>query len=194
MDIHTSYITTSSSSLHQKLAAGIPLCAGVCQVWDGCTNPNPVKPTPEGSDSETTQQEGNGLAITQHQVRKTSLGWINRKLWFLPWTSAGASTEDGWRFQVMCSGHGHLLGWNGQRDYAHLVEGWTSTCRCHWIVDWMTTMTAHGTRMWLQDNWRMKWMYVLLCQALQYWIIIYCDAEYSSLTPWGTHATDDMVA
>ena len=76
--------------------AGIPLGMGVCQAWDVCTNPTPVKPTPEGSDSKTMPQEDNGLAITQHQTRrKTSLGWRNRKLWLLPWMSAGASTEDG---------------------------------------------------------------------------------------------------
>ena len=33
---------------------GIPLCMGVCQAWDRCTSPTPVKPTPKGSDSETT--------------------------------------------------------------------------------------------------------------------------------------------
>ena len=32
---------------------GVPLCVGVCQAWDRCTSPTPVKPTPEGSDSET---------------------------------------------------------------------------------------------------------------------------------------------
>ena len=26
----------------------IPLCVGVCQVWDRCTSPTPVKPTPRG--------------------------------------------------------------------------------------------------------------------------------------------------
>ena len=75
--------------------AGVPLYMGVCQAWDGCTSPTPVKPTTEGSDSETIPQEDNGLAITQHQARKTSLEWINRKLWLLLWTSARTSTEDG---------------------------------------------------------------------------------------------------
>ena len=75
--------------------AGIPLCMGVHQAQDGCTTPTLVKLTPGGSDSKTMLQEHDGLAITQHQVRKTSLGWINRKLWLLLWTSAGASTEDG---------------------------------------------------------------------------------------------------
>ena len=32
---------------------GIPLCVGVYQAWDRCTNPTPVKPTPKGSDSKT---------------------------------------------------------------------------------------------------------------------------------------------
>ena len=39
-----------------------------------------------------------------HQARKTPLEWINRKLKILPWTSARASTVDGWRFQALCSG------------------------------------------------------------------------------------------
>ena len=28
--------------------ARIPLCVDVCQVWDRCTSPTPVKPTPRG--------------------------------------------------------------------------------------------------------------------------------------------------
>ena len=74
--------------------AGIALCMGVHQVWDRCTSPTPVKPTPRGSDSKTMPQADDGLGITQHQARKTSLGWINGKLWLLPWTSTGASIED----------------------------------------------------------------------------------------------------
>ena len=76
------------------LEAGIPLCVGICQAWNKCTSPTPVKPTPEGSDSKTIPQEDDGLVITQHQARESSLGWINGKLWLLPWTSARASTED----------------------------------------------------------------------------------------------------
>ena len=75
--------------------AGIPLCMGICQAWDGCTSPTPVKPTPRGSDSKTMPQEDSGLVITQCQARKTSLGWINWKLWLLLWTLTRASTEDG---------------------------------------------------------------------------------------------------
>ena len=75
--------------------AGVSLCVGVHQVQDRCTSPIPVKPTPRGSDSKTMPQEDDGLAITQHQARKTSLGWINRKLWLLLLTSTGVSTENG---------------------------------------------------------------------------------------------------
>ena len=74
---------------------GIPLCVGVHQAWDRCTSPTLVKPTPKGSDSKNMPQEKSGLVITHHQASKTSLGWINGKLWLLPWRSARASTEDG---------------------------------------------------------------------------------------------------
>ena len=42
-----------------------------------------------------TSQENNGKAVTHQPTRKASLGWINRKLQLLPWTSTGASTEEG---------------------------------------------------------------------------------------------------
>ena len=89
-----SYILHCNQLLLIASEAGVPLCVGVCQAWDGCTSPTPVKPT-GGSDSKTVPQEDDGLVITQHQARKTSLGWINGKLQLLPWTSARASTEDG---------------------------------------------------------------------------------------------------
>ena len=47
----------------------ISLCVGVCQGWDRCTSPTPVKPTPRESDSKTTPWEGSGLVISQHQAR-----------------------------------------------------------------------------------------------------------------------------
>ena len=74
---------------------GTPLCAGVCQVWHRCTRSSPVMPTPKGSESETTPQDDNHLVITQHQPRKTFLGWINGKVQLFPSISAGASIEDG---------------------------------------------------------------------------------------------------
>ena len=103
--------------------AGIPLCMGVCQALDRCTSPIPVRPTPWGSDSKTMPQEDNGLAITQHQAWKTPLGWINGKLWLLLWMPTRASTEDGWRFQMMCSDNGHLPWQNGWKAWMHLLEG-----------------------------------------------------------------------
>ena len=96
---------------------GIPLCVGVHHAHDGCTSPTPVEPTPKGSDSETTPWVDSGLAIIQHQSIQTSLGWINGKLWLLPWTSTGASKEDGWSLQVTCSWSGSL------QDCMHLAEG-----------------------------------------------------------------------
>ena len=97
--------------------AGIPLCVGVCQAWDQCTRPTPVKPTPKVSDNRYMPQVDSGLAITQHQASMTSLGKINGKLWLLLWTPTRASTEDGWRPQVMLSGCG------GPKDHVPLAKG-----------------------------------------------------------------------
>ena len=96
---------------------GIPLCIGICHAWDRCTSPIPHKPTSTVGETKMTPQESSGSAVTQCPASKTSLGWSNRKLWLLPWTSTGASTEDGWRPQVM---------WCGCRcwkEHVHLAEG-----------------------------------------------------------------------
>ena len=93
-DQHGNAYILHCNQLLNASEAGVSLHVGVCQVWDGCTSPTPVKPTPGGSDSKTTPQEDNGLVITQHQARKTSLGWINGKLQLLPWMSTRTSTED----------------------------------------------------------------------------------------------------
>ena len=99
---------------------GIPLCIGVPHAWDRCTSPTPCKPTSMGGEIEMMPQENIGSAVTQCPASKTSLGWINGKLWLLPWTFTGASTEDGWRPQVM---------WHGcwcQGEHMHLAEGMKS--------------------------------------------------------------------
>ena len=75
---------------------GIPLCIGICHAWDGCTSPTPHKPTSMGGEMKMTPQEFNGSTVIQQPTSRTSLGWIKRKLWLLPWTSARASTKDGW--------------------------------------------------------------------------------------------------
>ena len=103
------HLPLKSASSH-CIGAGIPLCVGVHQAWDWCTSPTPVKPTPKGSERENMPWVASGLVPTQCQASKTSLGWINGKLWLLSWTSTGAFTEDGWRLQVMCSGSGCLQG------------------------------------------------------------------------------------
>ena len=99
---------------------GVPLCIGVHHAWDRCTSPTPCKPTSEGSEDMIMPQGSSGQVVTQCLASKTSLGWINGKLWLLPWMSARMSTEDGWRLQVTCSGCRH------QKEHVHLAKGMTS--------------------------------------------------------------------
>ena len=99
---------------------GIPLCIGIHHAWDRCTNPTSCKPTSTGGETEMTPLENIGSAVTPCPVRKTSLGWIKGKLWLLPWMSTRASTEDGWRPQVMW--HGHRC----QGEHMTLAEGMMS--------------------------------------------------------------------
>ena len=87
---------------------GVPMCVGVCKAQNWCNSPTPVKPMPKGSGSEIMPWVDSGLATIQCQTSKTSLGWINGKLQFLPWMSTGASTEHRWRLQVTCSESGCL--------------------------------------------------------------------------------------
>ena len=96
-------------------------CSLVCRCLP-CMGPMyeslpPVEPTPKGSDSEITPWVDSGLVKhLVHQSSWTPLGWIKGKLQLL-WMSTGASTEDRWRLQVMCSGIGSL------QDHIHLAEG-----------------------------------------------------------------------
>ena len=92
-----SFILHQNQLLLIVSVSGIPLCVGVRHAWEQCTSPTPVKKTPKGSDSEIIPWVDSGLASTQCQSSQTPLGLINGKLWFLPWTSTGVSTEDGWR-------------------------------------------------------------------------------------------------
>ena len=96
---------------------GVPLCIGIHLAWDRCASPTPCKPTCKGGKTRMIPQESNGSVVTQHPASKTSLGYINRKLWLLPWTSARASTEDGWRPQVTWCGCRH---W---KEHMCLAEG-----------------------------------------------------------------------
>ena len=96
MDVPSYEVTNQCRQLrilhhNQLLVASehsIPLCVGVCHAWERCTCPTPVKPTPQGSESEITPWVDSGLVTTQSQASKTFLGLINGKLQLLQWTSA----------------------------------------------------------------------------------------------------------
>ena len=96
---------------------GVPMCIGVHHAWDRCSSPTSCKPTSTGGEIEMMSQENIGSIITQCPASKTSLGWINGKLQLPPWMFTRASTEDGWRLQVM---------WHGcrcQGEHVHWAEG-----------------------------------------------------------------------
>ena len=76
---------------------GIPLCICICHTWDRCTSPTPCKTTSIGGETKLMPQENNAKEVTQEPTSKASLGWINGKLWLLPWTSTRASTRNVWR-------------------------------------------------------------------------------------------------
>ena len=116
MVMHPPPKLTSSHHIRGWHSLGI----GICHAWDRCTSPTPCKPTSKGSEYVMMPWESSGQVGTQCLASKTSLGWINGKLWLLPWTSAGASIEDGWRHQVTCSRHRH------QKEHVHLAKGMTS--------------------------------------------------------------------
>ena len=99
---------------------GIPLCIGICHAWDRCASPTPCKPTSTGGETKMMPQESSGSVVTWCPASKTSLGWINGKLQLLPWTFTRASTEDGWRPQVMWCGCRH------RKEHMHFAEGMTS--------------------------------------------------------------------
>ena len=83
---------------------GVPLCMGSCHTWDRCTSPIPCKTTSARGERKRMPQEKSGKAVTWQPTSKGSLEWKNGKMWLLLWTSTRASTEDGWRPQVMWCG------------------------------------------------------------------------------------------
>ena len=83
---------------------GIPLCMGSRHAWDRCNSPTPCKTTSARGERKRTSQENNGKVVTWWPTSKASLGWKNKKLQLLLWTSTKASTKDGWRPQVMWCG------------------------------------------------------------------------------------------
>ena len=99
---------------------GIPLCMGNHHTWDRCTSPTPCKTTFVGGETKWMPKENNGNAVTQWPTSKASLGWKNGKLWLLLWMSTRASTEDGWRPQVI------WCGYIPQKEHVCKAEGMTS--------------------------------------------------------------------
>ena len=96
---------------------GVPLHMSSHHAWDRCMSPTPHKTTSARGGRKRTSQENNGKVVTQWPTSKASLGWKNGKLQLLPWMSTGASTEDGWRPQVM------WCGCRPQKEHVHKVEG-----------------------------------------------------------------------
>ena len=74
---------------------GVPLCMGNCHTWGRCTSPTPCKTTSIGGNDKRMPQEKDGKAVTQQPTSKASLELKNGNLQLGPWTSTGASTEDG---------------------------------------------------------------------------------------------------
>ena len=103
-----SHILHSNWVLLFASEAGVPICSGVTKYRMDVPDP-PQSSLLLGEVTDTTPQEDSGLVITQHQARKSTLGWINGKLRLLPWTSTGVSTDDRWIFQVVCSRHGEWV-------------------------------------------------------------------------------------
>ena len=99
---------------------GVPLCIGIHHAQDRCTSPTPCKPTSKGSEDTMMPNESSGSAVIWCPASKTSQGWINGNLWFLLLMSTEASTEDGWRPQVMWCGCRH------QKEHMHLAKGMRS--------------------------------------------------------------------
>ena len=103
VDSHMSHTATDFSSLTSDNWHS-PVCGGLSSTGTDVPVPPQLGLLPRGVTSQTMPWEDSGLASTRCQARKTSLGLISGKLQLLPWVSTGASTEDRWRLQVMCSG------------------------------------------------------------------------------------------
>ena len=131
-----------------------------------------------------------GWAVTQCLASKTSLVWINWKLQLLPWMSTRASTEDGWRHQVMCSSCRH------QKEHVHLAEGMTSLPidAIRWWTPWLTRLlTELGHGLQDQKKWGVMGKYPSLSGGWMGW----CLPPWCGVLPpkWrGTLAAGRMVA
>ena len=96
---------------------GVPSCLSSRHTWDRCTSLTPCKKTSTRGEWKRMPQENNGKVVTQWPTSKASLGWINGKLRLLPWMFIRASTDNGWRPQVMWCG---CRPW---KEHVHKAEG-----------------------------------------------------------------------
>ena len=96
---------------------GIPLCMGSCHTQDSCTSPTPSKTTSDRGDEKRTPSEKIGKVVTWQPTSKASLGWKNRKLQLILWTSTGAATKDRCRPQVK------WFGCKLWKEHVHKAEG-----------------------------------------------------------------------
>ena len=139
-DSDKSSTETNFFSLHQTLA--FPCVWPAIIHRDKCTSPTSCKTTSVRGDEKRMPQEKNGKVLTRWPTSKASLGSKNGKLWLIPWTSTGASTEDGWRPQVK---------WFGCRPWKEHVlkaEGWCLYQLMLADMNWKRNATAHQTGSW----------------------------------------------
>ena len=114
VDSHTSSTKTNFFSSCQRLT--FPCVWAPAKHGTDVPVPPQLNQLPKGVTVRLHHEWIVVLANTQSQSSQTPLGWIKGKLW-LPWTSARASTEDGWRLQVTCSGSESV------QECIHMVEG-----------------------------------------------------------------------
>ena len=136
------------------------------------TSPTPCKPTSMGGETKMTPQENNGSTVTQWPTSETSLGLIKRKLWLLPWMSAGAP-HWGWVKTL-----GNVM-WQWTSEGTHMcVRG--SDVNAHWcqeIVNPKIDTATHWTGSLLarpNKEGGVKWVCTPPCQ----------EEGWAWLPPW----------
>ena len=140
-DGHESSTETDFFSSHQRF--GIPYCMGSHHTWDRCTSPNPCKTTSVGGEirgchkRKVVRQSSHNLPVKLPWGQKT--GSCSFSHGCLP----RASTEDGWRPQVM------WFGCRLQKEHVHKAEGTISIpIDAGGIVNPKENVTDHGTGSW----------------------------------------------
>ena len=123
---------------------------GSHNTQDRCTSPTLCKTTSVRGDEKRMPQEKNGKVVTWWPISKASLGWKNRKLWFISWMSTGASTEDGWRPQVKWFGcrpqKEHVCKAEGQHLYPMMLVDSEPKEECYHSLNWV--MAGKAKQKW----------------------------------------------